>query len=82
MNLKETLSQVNKRKKIKYLCKNRRCVILLSQIQFSENVGRKRTGFISLNSNNLAAVAAVKIKFVKKHEKRKRDKGAEESAYF
>ncbi len=36
-------------------------------------MGRKRTGFISLNSNNLAAVAAVKIKFVKKHEKRKRD---------
>lgn len=69
-------------KKDKIFCLNRRCVILLSQIQFSENVGRKRTGFISLNSNNLAAVAAVKIKFVKKHEKRKRDKGAEESAYF
>ena len=37
---------------------------------------------VALISNNLAAVAAVKIKFVKKHEKRKRDKGAEESAYF
>ena len=69
-------------KKIKYLCKNRRCVILLSQIQFSENVGRKRTGFISLNSNNLAAVAAVKIKFVKNMRKEKGIKALRKARIF
>jgi len=45
-------------------------------------VGRKRTGFISLNSNNLAAVAAVKIKFVKNMRKEKGIKALRKARIF
>ena len=58
------------------------CYSFYHKFSFLRMWEEKEPVLFRLNSNNLAAVAAVKIKFVKKHEKRKRDKGAEESAYF